>query len=641
MDASRARPALPAVSSARSRRAALLLAAVLVLGGVGLAVWHWWPRHTSTAEVDEPPPPDPRLTYRGPFENIHPAVAYMGDQACVDCHDKEAGTYRNHPMARTLAPFKGPSARQPLDKDHHQPFTALDRLMEVREKDGRWYHRASATDEAGLPVASIELAVDYSVGSGSHGVSYLSVRDDFVFQTFISWYSQKKIWDISPGFNEPALSGRPVLPDCLFCHSTRFEPQPDVRNRYQLPLFRGHGIGCERCHGPGEKHVSRPTSRNIVNPRKLPWQLRENVCEQCHLQGEMRIVRRGRQLFDYRPGLPLEAFLAIHVGDDPSGDKRRANNHVEQMYQSVCFQKSADDRKLGCISCHDPHVYVTKERRVEHYRARCLTCHQNKGCKLHIGERWRRAAGDSCIQCHMPHHDVADIVHASATDHRIPRRRGSSKNPEDPVAFPLVNFYRGRPASGGPESRRDLGLAIARHLSGGHPMLEEEGPRGLELLEGALKRAEGDLEAREGRADLLRFLGHHFEAHQEYETVLATRPRRERSLVGAALTAEKTEGVEAAVAYFRRLVELSPYQVSYRADLAGTLLWTGKLAEALVQTRAWLRLDPLSLAARERLFTLLLQTGRKDEARRELEVLRRLRAPHVAAMEAELATAGK
>ena len=69
-------------------------------------------------------------------------------------------------------------------------------------------------------------------------------------------------------------------------------------NRYRPPVFQGHEIGCERCHGPGELHVAHPEiiggrDMTIVNPASLAPSLRDAVCEQCHLQGEKRVLRRG------------------------------------------------------------------------------------------------------------------------------------------------------------------------------------------------------------------------------------------------------------------------------------------------------------------------------------------------------------
>ena len=59
----------------------------------------------------------------------------------------------------------------------------------------------------------------------------------------------------------------------IACTATRnrVENVAGTVNRYEPPIFRGYAIGCERCHGPGELHVRRPTMVDgrdvtIVNP---------------------------------------------------------------------------------------------------------------------------------------------------------------------------------------------------------------------------------------------------------------------------------------------------------------------------------------------------------------------------------------
>ena len=145
-------------------------------------------------------------------------------------------------------------------------------------------------------VSQNEAEARYVIGSGEQAMAFLLEKGDgYLFESPITWYSRKQKWDLSLVTSTttsisrvrqtrlPLLSFQPV-------RSRRRD-----RRRYRQPIFLGHGIGCERCHGPGELHVSRPEQMdkdlpNIVNPAKLQPALRESVCQQCHLQGDIRIV---------------------------------------------------------------------------------------------------------------------------------------------------------------------------------------------------------------------------------------------------------------------------------------------------------------------------------------------------------------
>src|SRR5262249_60189249 len=71
-------------------------------------------------------PPDPRRTYAGPYRNINPDVGYVGDAACVACHEGIAKSYARHPMGRSLVPAADLGERQRDSPDTNHPFTALD-----------------------------------------------------------------------------------------------------------------------------------------------------------------------------------------------------------------------------------------------------------------------------------------------------------------------------------------------------------------------------------------------------------------------------------------------------------------------------------------------------------------------------------
>src|SRR5262249_15296999 len=286
-------------------------------------------------------------------------------------------------------------------------------------------------------------------------------------------------------------AGRPIEGECFFCHANRVRPLEGYSNRYAEPVFEGYAIGCERCHGPGAEHVKNPGNRDpatgvdytIVNPRHLGPKLRAAVCEQCHLAGDVRVVRRGRGIYDFRPGLPLEEFWSVFLREAEADQPRKAVNHVEQMYLSTCFSKSEEKssegrRKLGCTSCHDPHRKVEAPQRVAYYRARCLDCHQQRGCSIPEATRRLTSKDDSCIDCHMPKYPSADIAHNASRDHRIIRRPDKDTLPGSKAKSELSpsreaaaqsgriprlrSFYHGALDAEGKETQRDQGLAIVR-----------------------------------------------------------------------------------------------------------------------------------------------------------------------------------
>ena len=231
--------------------------AVLALAAAGAVVWagsRWLCRDSAAprARGENPPPPDPRLVYKGPYRNVHPGVKYVGDAACAGCHKTETDGFHRHPMGRSIIPVAQLAASQRYDRKVHNPFEALGSRFVVERRGGRVWHRQECLGPGGETVAAAEAEVHYVIGSGRRGHSYLTTRAGFLFQTPISWYSQKNIWDLSPGFRTGSL--RPVVPGCVFCHASGARPVEHAVNRYEQPVFTQAAISCER-YGPGETHV--------------------------------------------------------------------------------------------------------------------------------------------------------------------------------------------------------------------------------------------------------------------------------------------------------------------------------------------------------------------------------------------------
>jgi hypothetical protein len=598
-----------------------------------------------------PPPPEPRSTddprraYTGPLRNIHPDVQYVGDETCATCHHEQAEPYRQHPMARTLLPIAEASPL-PMDTAHHNPFAALGAHLRVERAGSRAWQYEYATDAQGRSIYERPVAVKYAIGSGTHAQSFLWEQDGYVQQTPATWFTPKQIWDISPGWIE--LGGdRPVNGRCLFCHSNRVEPLPGYENRFAAPVFRGHAIGCERCHGPGEKHVARwggddPVDTKedvtIVNPRKLDWPLREAVCRQCHSEGETRLVKRGRGLFDYRPGLALEDFWIIAVRSEGE-EEFKVINHVEQLERSRCFQKSSAANKLGCISCHDPHVKPTGAARIAHFRQSCLNCHAQHGCAMPEADRRRQQPQDSCIDCHMTKSATQEIPHLSATDHRIPRRPApvGPQGPEEAHApdgvLPVRLLHRRATDPLPAEERRDLGVAVADLLAMNKLPARYAAPA-LGLLDEALRTVPADAAAWEAKGIALANSNRANEAYAAYQEALRYEPERETSLVAAARMAMKTGRNDAAIDLWKRAIGRNPWRPLPHACLAILSAGRQQWREGQEASDAWVRLQPSVPEARRLRVLYLLRLGDRIAAAREFGALEALNPPNLAQLRA-------
>ena len=187
-------------------------------------------------------------------------------------------------------------------------------------------------------------------------------------------------------------------------------------------------IGCERCHGPGSLHVERHkdqpgqsrkgdgTDFTIVNPARLPRELSEAVCQQCHLQSNAVVPTRGRNFADYRPGLPLQDFRQDYMLEKDARSMTVVG-HVAQLHRSRCYRES---KTLTCLTCHDPHDEPPAKERAGYYRSICLGCHAAERCTVSAARREKESPDNDCVHCHMPQAPT-ETPHLAFTHHRIGR----------------------------------------------------------------------------------------------------------------------------------------------------------------------------------------------------------------------------
>jgi predicted CXXCH cytochrome family protein len=364
-------------------------------------------------------------------------------------------------MGRSMAPVV--AARAPPDGAVDHP--ASGRRYEIYRKDGRLHHRELLRSSDKEPVVLSDFPVTYVVGSGRHALTYLAEADGFLIESPVTWYASRKKWGMSPGYDKPDQLGfeRPITDGCLMCHAGRAEAVEGSLQRFR---FHEDAIGCERCHGPGSLHLERQnraakadggSDDTIVNPKRLPRTLADAVCEQCHLQSVGMVPVRGRRFEDFRPGLPLEEFRFDYEIRRP-GAAMTVTGHVEQMHQSLCYQKS---ETLSCLTCHDPHAFPKPAERVAYYRAICQNCHEHrKPCTNPAAQD----AKNGCVKCHMPTGDT-DIPHLAFTHHRIGLHTGAPAAVPDPRAPSLIQPFEDLARFSELDRDRSLSLAYLQLAS--------------------------------------------------------------------------------------------------------------------------------------------------------------------------------
>lgn len=441
--------------------------------------------------------------------------------------------------------------------------------------------------------------LEFYLGSGRRGRTWIYQREDYWYEIPINWYAKKKLWDMTPNY----LAARempftlPVDPGCLHCHASNVRDSlPDARNHFAAPPFVRGGISCAACHGDPAQHLATKGNASIVNPAKLDAVRRDSVCLECHLEGEVAVVKQGQRLNAFRPGDDLFDEAVYFEDGRKAGPGGRATSQWESLLESACKRASGD--RMTCTSCHDPHSSPAAEERVSFYRSKCLACHAGMGTGHH-------AENPDCTACHMPREETEDIAHEQVTDHRI-------QIPGKPYASPFA--AQELVAIGGVHpSDRDEGIAWAQLALRGD---RAAGERALHLLLEAEKSDPG--QASDGALHMelgfLRQMSNDRErARTEYDAALRADPYNETAAGDLAVLDAQGGDMGAALPLWQSVFDHDPGASAAGIDLAvAECRMSGK--DAAEQTlRRVLDFSPDNDTARKSL--LALQSGQQRCAR--------------------------
>ena len=479
---------------------------------------------------------------------------------CQPCHPKEVAAYSHSHMSRSL---RRPGMEPP--GAFTSTISATTTRFTIRASDKGVFQRMERFG------GSAEYRVAYAIGSGNHASSYLIQVGDHLFQSPICYYTGRHAYDLAPGFEQVAEPDftRPVGAECVLCHSGRPQPISGTTNQYKRPLFLEESISCERCHGPSEEHLKRPTPGSIVNPSRLSPAERDSICEQCHLTGvTQRILNPGKNFEEFRPGQRLEEVFTVYTRTGAGAFK--VISHSEQLAQSACARNS--EGKLWCGTCHDPHPQSVPTAKT--YDSQCQACHKGKLGTSHT-------ADTKCVSCHMMRRPTQDGGHTVFTDHRIRQR----PEPDAQASGPgdLKAWREPEPALQG----RNLALAYVNAGIYGHSPADVE--RGYKLLVDVQKSTPGDV-------DVLRTMGR--------ALLLAREPRQ-------------------ALLAFEQVLRMTPDRATSEEDVGIAYFQSGQLDSAAAHLERALQLDPLQLSAGTALQAVYRKQGYDQKADALAERMRR------------------
>ena len=336
---------------------------------------------------------------------------YVGAKACEKCHAAIYNTQQNSRHAQTFILPKA-LAGFPLPK---QPVTdpAVPELTHTLTHEGETIRLVTQKRD------DVKNAiVEYALGSDHHGQTMIGRDEKGNARVFrLSVFNHGSLWDLTPNVPRPSSSdpfetigqylSTEALEKCVDCHVTSIHA---ARSR-RVPEAGDHGIGCERCHGPGANHIAAVGTKfpdlAIARPKLASAAQITHLCAACHNPDN--------------PAISESDPLTIRF-------------QTLTFPRSRCYTESSGG--LSCITCHDPHKNAKTS--AAHYQNVCLSCHATDSAKASPAiskaantdsaprETCPINPADDCLKCHMPA-TPSPAHHTAFTDHHIRIHRPAEK----------------------------------------------------------------------------------------------------------------------------------------------------------------------------------------------------------------------
>lgn len=537
------------------------------------------------------------------YLNHHDSARYVGINTCKLCHQDIYNSFIKTGMGKSF----DVATKEKSAADYSHPL--------IYDKIKDFYYNASWKNDS-LYFTEFRLKgkdtifkrveqVNYIVGSGQHTNSHIQSVNGYLNQMPMTFYTQKKKWDLPPGFEEGHNThfNRKIGLECMSCHNSYPNFALGSENKYNGIQ---EGINCERCHGPGSIHVAQrqtgskiDTSKyidySIVNPAKLSIDRQFDICQRCHLQGNA-VLKEGKSFFDFKPGMKLNDFMTVFLPKyENADDEFIMASHADRLKQSQCFVKSYEESKdskslrpykeaLTCITCHNPHVSV-RETNKEVFNDACKSCHgTDKKSKLECTEKSvvKKSSSANCVSCHMPSSGSTDIPHVTVHDHYI--RKPITKKEKDKLKK-FIGLYAVNEKSPSNLTRAwayinqyDKFESKPEYLDSAQKLLNDK------TKEDVLKNIHALLQLNFSKQNFTQILKYvNVIGENDIFKSLNKKSYNNLHAWSAYHVAEayfNTGNVNSAVKWFEKSIDLAPYNLDFRNKLGSAYMNAGKISDA-------------------------------------------------------------
>jgi len=365
-------------------------------------------------------------------------TGYVTTQVCAACHTIQFETWRGSHHDLAMQPANATTVLGNFDDARFESHGVTTRFF---KREGNYFVNTEGPggELADLPIKytfGVDPLQQYLIEFPGGRLQSLTVAWDSRDQRWFHLYPDERI-AVDDSLHWTGLYQRWNF-QCADCHSTNLRKNYDPQSRTYETSWSDIDVGCEACHGPGEKHVEWAYKRSTSDAGEYQNRgLSVNfdaqsghaleACAGCHSRRQ-RISEEN-----YRGQAYLDVFVPATLR---AGLYHADGQILDEVYVYGSFlQSRMYQAGVVCGDCHDPHSLQPRAAGND----LCTHCHQQqpparfpslKAASYDTPGHHHHAAGGpgaACVDCHMPARNYMIVDPRRDHSFRVPRPDLSGK----------------------------------------------------------------------------------------------------------------------------------------------------------------------------------------------------------------------